>query len=66
IKAYLLEDKQIPSVWVFDEVSFYTLFRAFGRHLEEVHMNWTQFEKKRDKIATLYEDDQDTAHSSWR
>ncbi|GJY79108.1 hypothetical protein Tco_0484909 [Tanacetum coccineum] len=26
-KAYLLEDKQIPSVWVFDEVSFYTLFR---------------------------------------
>nr|GEU77081.1 hypothetical protein [Tanacetum cinerariifolium] len=27
-KAYLLEDKQIPSVWVFDEVSFYTLFQG--------------------------------------
>ncbi|GJY41482.1 hypothetical protein Tco_0428752 [Tanacetum coccineum] len=26
-KAHLLEDKQIPSVGVFDEVSFYTLFR---------------------------------------
>ncbi|GJW91422.1 hypothetical protein Tco_0168975 [Tanacetum coccineum] len=25
-KAHLLEDKQIPSVGVFDEVSFYTLF----------------------------------------
>nr|GEU51695.1 hypothetical protein [Tanacetum cinerariifolium] len=26
-KAHLLEDKQIPSVKVFDEVSFYTLFQ---------------------------------------
>nr|GEV69248.1 hypothetical protein [Tanacetum cinerariifolium] len=29
-KARLLEDKQIPSVGVFDEVSFYTLFRERG------------------------------------
>ncbi|GJR74087.1 hypothetical protein Tco_0086452 [Tanacetum coccineum] len=29
-KAHLLEDKQIPSVGVFDEVSFYTLFRVFS------------------------------------
>ncbi|GKB70258.1 hypothetical protein Tco_0931670 [Tanacetum coccineum] len=27
-KAHLLEDKQIPSVGVFDEVSFYTLFQV--------------------------------------
>ena len=27
-KTHLLEDKQIPSVGVFDEVSFYTLFRG--------------------------------------
>ncbi|GJR67847.1 hypothetical protein Tco_0013912 [Tanacetum coccineum] len=27
-KAHLLEDKKIPSVGVFDEVSFYTLFRV--------------------------------------
>nr|GEV08720.1 reverse transcriptase domain-containing protein [Tanacetum cinerariifolium] len=26
-KSHLLEDKQIPSVWVFDEVSFYTISR---------------------------------------
>ncbi|GKD36819.1 hypothetical protein Tco_1257026, partial [Tanacetum coccineum] len=65
-KAHLLEDKEIPSVGVFDEVSFYTLFQAFGRHLEEIHVTWTQFGKKRDKIATLHEDDQDMAHNSWR
>ncbi|GJY76079.1 hypothetical protein Tco_0481195 [Tanacetum coccineum] len=30
-KSHLLEDKQIPSVGVFDEVSFYTLFRGSGK-----------------------------------
>ncbi|GJU07148.1 hypothetical protein Tco_1123578 [Tanacetum coccineum] len=55
-KAHLLEDKQIPSVGVFDEV----------RHLEEIHVTLTQFGKKQDKIATLHEDDQDVAYSSWR
>ncbi|GKC44549.1 hypothetical protein Tco_1062271, partial [Tanacetum coccineum] len=63
-KAHLLEDKQIPSVGVVDGVSFYTLFRAFGRHLEEIHVTWTQFGKKRDKIATLHEDDQVLAYNS--
>ncbi|GJX62228.1 hypothetical protein Tco_0295128 [Tanacetum coccineum] len=32
---------------------------SFGRHLEEIHVTWTQFGKKRDKIATLYEDDEE-------
>ncbi|GKF35139.1 hypothetical protein Tco_0108339, partial [Tanacetum coccineum] len=41
-KAHLLEDKQIPSVGVFDEVYF-----AFGGHLEELHVTWTHLEKKR-------------------
>ncbi|GKA49259.1 hypothetical protein Tco_0742217 [Tanacetum coccineum] len=39
---------------------------AFGRHLEEIHVTWTQFGKKQDKIATLHEDDQVLAHSAWR
>ncbi|GJX31771.1 hypothetical protein Tco_0241626 [Tanacetum coccineum] len=43
-KAHLLKDKQIPSVGVFDE-----------NHLEKIHAFWTQFGKKRDKIATLLE-----------
>ncbi|GKA51659.1 hypothetical protein Tco_0744855 [Tanacetum coccineum] len=63
-KAHLLEDKKTLSVWVFDEVSFYTLFQAFGRNLEVIHVTWTQFGKKRDRIATLLEDDQVLAYSS--
>ncbi|GJZ28985.1 hypothetical protein Tco_0573632 [Tanacetum coccineum] len=39
---------------------------AFERNLEEIHVTWTQFEKKRDKIATLHEDNRDLAHSAWR
>ncbi|GKB15447.1 hypothetical protein Tco_0849370 [Tanacetum coccineum] len=49
-KAHLLEDKQIPSVGVFDEVSFYTLFRALGWHLEEIHMTWAHLDKKRMRL----------------
>nr|GEW96936.1 heat shock cognate 70 kDa protein 2-like [Tanacetum cinerariifolium] len=37
--------------------------QAFRRHLEKIHVTWTQFGKKQDKIATLHEDDQDTAHT---
>ncbi|GJU04132.1 hypothetical protein Tco_1114470 [Tanacetum coccineum] len=48
-KAYLLEDKQIPSVGV---------FIALGQHLEEIQMTWTKFGKKRDKITTLHEEAQ--------
>ncbi|GKD89611.1 hypothetical protein Tco_1365118, partial [Tanacetum coccineum] len=56
-KAYLLEEKQIPSVGVFDEVSFYTLFQAFQKHLKEKHVTWARFEKKLDKNTTLQDCD---------
>ncbi|GJQ90575.1 hypothetical protein Tco_0001714 [Tanacetum coccineum] len=39
---------------------------TFGRHLEEIHTLWIEFGKKRDKIATLPEDDQELAYSAWR
>ncbi|GJT75082.1 hypothetical protein Tco_1041807 [Tanacetum coccineum] len=44
-KTYFLEDKQIPSVGVFDEVIW--------ELLEDIHMTWTHLGKKRDKLATL-------------
>ncbi|GJR00042.1 hypothetical protein Tco_0523026 [Tanacetum coccineum] len=44
-KAHLLEDKQIPSVGVFDEV-----FLALGWHLEEIHVTWAHLEKKRTRL----------------
>ncbi|GKA03370.1 hypothetical protein Tco_0676151 [Tanacetum coccineum] len=46
-KAYLLEDKQIPSVGVFDEV-----FLALGWHLEEIHVTWAHLEKKQTRLRT--------------
>ncbi|GJW11900.1 hypothetical protein Tco_1577727 [Tanacetum coccineum] len=46
-KAYLLEDKQMPSVGVFDEV-----YLAFGRHLEEIHVTWAHLEKKQTRLRT--------------
>ncbi|GJZ70974.1 hypothetical protein Tco_0634825 [Tanacetum coccineum] len=46
-KAYLLEDKQISSVGVFDEV-----YLAFGRHLEEIYVTWAHLEKKRTRLRT--------------
>ncbi|GJV72674.1 reverse transcriptase domain-containing protein [Tanacetum coccineum] len=48
--TYLLEDKQIPSVGVFDEVSFYTLFQALGWLLEEIHVSWARLEKKQTRL----------------
>ncbi|GKC99744.1 hypothetical protein Tco_1170019 [Tanacetum coccineum] len=44
-KVHLLEDKQIPSVGVFDEV-----FLALGWHLEEIHVTWAHLEKKRTRL----------------
>nr|GEV37075.1 acyl-CoA N-acyltransferase [Tanacetum cinerariifolium] len=41
-------------------------FEPVYEHLEEIHVTWTQFEIKREKIATLHEDDQNIAHSAWR
>ncbi|GJW65378.1 hypothetical protein Tco_0117262 [Tanacetum coccineum] len=46
-KAHLLEDKQIPSVGVFDEVYF-----AFGWHLDDLHVTWAHLEKKRTRLRT--------------
>ncbi|GKA00733.1 hypothetical protein Tco_0673398 [Tanacetum coccineum] len=46
-KAYLLEDKQILSVAVFDEV-----FLALGWLLEEIHVTWAHLEKKRTRLRT--------------
>ncbi|GJY33512.1 zinc finger, CCHC-type containing protein [Tanacetum coccineum] len=46
-KAHLLEDKQIPSVGVFDEV-----YSTFGRHLEEIHVTWAHLEKKQTRLRT--------------
>ncbi|GJW31394.1 retrovirus-related pol polyprotein from transposon TNT 1-94 [Tanacetum coccineum] len=51
-KAHLLEDKQIPSVGVFDKASFYTLFRALGWLLEEIHMTWAHLEEKLTRLQT--------------
>ncbi|GJR56996.1 hypothetical protein Tco_1499158 [Tanacetum coccineum] len=36
------------------------------RHVEEIHILWTQFGKKQDKIATLLEDTQELAYRLWR
>ncbi|GKB52205.1 hypothetical protein Tco_0902958, partial [Tanacetum coccineum] len=47
-KAYLLEDKQIPSVGIFDEVSFL----ALGWLLEEIHVTWAHLEKKQTGLRT--------------
>ncbi|GJS36971.1 MAK10-like protein [Tanacetum coccineum] len=46
-KAHLLEDKQIPSVGVFDEV-----FLALGWHLEEIYVTWAHLEKKMTRLWT--------------
>ncbi|GKA37149.1 hypothetical protein Tco_0723714 [Tanacetum coccineum] len=53
-KDHLLEDKQIPSVGVFDEV-----YSAFGRHLEEIHVTWAHLEKKRTRLRTYTNISQD-------
>ncbi|GJV35969.1 hypothetical protein Tco_1408446 [Tanacetum coccineum] len=65
-KAHLLEDKQIPSVGVFDEVSFYTLFQALGWHLEEIHATWTQFGKKWTKSQLYTEFEVKRPYRVWR
>nr|GEZ43048.1 protein kinase-like domain, concanavalin A-like lectin/glucanase domain protein [Tanacetum cinerariifolium] len=65
-KAHLLKDKQILSVGVFDEVSFYTLFRALGWHLEEIHVTCTQFRKKQTRFQLYTKIDIKRAYSAWR
>ncbi|GKC48309.1 retrovirus-related pol polyprotein from transposon TNT 1-94 [Tanacetum coccineum] len=46
-KAYLLEDKKIPVVGVFDEV-----FLALGWNLEEIHVTWAHLKKKWTRLRT--------------
>ncbi|GJT05656.1 hypothetical protein Tco_0840118 [Tanacetum coccineum] len=65
-KAHLLEDKQIPSVGAFDEVSFYTLFRAFGWLLEEILVTWAHLEKQRTRLQLYTKSHEDNAYSGWR
>ncbi|GJY56034.1 hypothetical protein Tco_0455149 [Tanacetum coccineum] len=60
-KTHLLEDKQIPSVGVFDDVYF-----SFGRHLEELHVTWAHLEKKRTRLRTYTNIDQEFLYSGWR
>ncbi|GJR01774.1 hypothetical protein Tco_0524758 [Tanacetum coccineum] len=60
-KAHLLEDKQIPSVGVFDEVYF-----SFGRHLEEINVTWAHLEKKRTRLRTYTNMAQEFLYSGWR
>ncbi|GJY59069.1 hypothetical protein Tco_0458961 [Tanacetum coccineum] len=46
-KTHSLEDKQILTVGVFDEV-----YLAFGMHLEEIHVTWADLEKRRTRLRT--------------
>ncbi|GJR23143.1 hypothetical protein Tco_0971670 [Tanacetum coccineum] len=59
-KAHLFEEKQIPGVGVFDEVYF-----AFGKHLEEIHVTWAHFEKKRTRLRTYTNIAQEFLYSGW-
>ncbi|GJS39950.1 hypothetical protein Tco_0564993 [Tanacetum coccineum] len=61
-KSHLLDGKQISSVEVFDEVSFYTLFRALGWILEEIHLTWAHLEKKRTRFQLYTKVDEDIAY----
>ncbi|GKA48703.1 hypothetical protein Tco_0741661 [Tanacetum coccineum] len=59
-KAYLLEDKQIPSVGVFDEVL------ALGWHLEEIHVTLAHLEKKQMRLRTCTKIHQEVIFSERR
>ncbi|GJY81127.1 hypothetical protein Tco_0493878, partial [Tanacetum coccineum] len=60
-KAYLLEDKQIPSVRVFDEV-----FLALGWHLEEIYVTWAHLEKKWTRLRTYTNYLEENPNNGWR
>ncbi|GJT48477.1 retrovirus-related pol polyprotein from transposon TNT 1-94 [Tanacetum coccineum] len=60
-KAHLLEDKQISSVGVFDEVYF-----SFGRHLEELHVTWPHLEKKQTRLRAYTNIAEEFLYSGWR
>ncbi|GJV36847.1 hypothetical protein Tco_1409324 [Tanacetum coccineum] len=41
-------------------------YGTFGKYLEEEHVTWAQFRKKRDKKATLQDFDGALDYSAWR
>ncbi|GJR68036.1 hypothetical protein Tco_0014101 [Tanacetum coccineum] len=45
---------------------FATSRSTFGKHLEEIHMTWAQFRKKRDRNTTLRNFDQALVYKSWK
>ncbi|GJW33045.1 reverse transcriptase domain-containing protein [Tanacetum coccineum] len=57
-KAHLLEDKQIPNVEVFDEVTRMT-FRG-------KHVTWAHLEKKRTRLRLYTKSLEEYAYSAWR
>ncbi|GJV65833.1 hypothetical protein Tco_1476661 [Tanacetum coccineum] len=59
-KAHLLEDKQIPSVGIFDE------FLAFEWHLKDLHVTWAHLEKKRTRLLTYTKSLRRKAFRAWR
>ncbi|GJZ07514.1 hypothetical protein Tco_0541307 [Tanacetum coccineum] len=59
-KAHLLEDKQIPSVVVFDKVF------STWMHLEEIHVTWAHLEKKRTRLRTCTKIHQEVLFSERR
>ncbi|GJU44524.1 hypothetical protein Tco_1201790 [Tanacetum coccineum] len=65
-KSHFLEDKKIPSIGVFDDVSFYTLFRALGWLLEEINVTWDLLEKKRTRLQLYTKSLEENAYSVWR
>ncbi|GJX60250.1 retrotransposon protein, putative, ty1-copia subclass [Tanacetum coccineum] len=76
--SYTFDVRYSREAFLFDMVGFFFYFsdshllfyiyfffyEVFGRHLEEIHVTWTQFRKKRDKIATLHEDEEELAYSA--
>nr|GEV83434.1 hypothetical protein [Tanacetum cinerariifolium] len=66
-KAYLLEDKQILSVGVFDEVLFYTLFRETDKitDLHQIHEE-VLFTERGDDVAGIKRHHRDLSSDSVR
>ncbi|GJY30796.1 hypothetical protein Tco_0414291 [Tanacetum coccineum] len=61
-KAHLLEDKQKHI-----SVEGYLMrYFSFGRHLEELHVTWAHLEKKRTRLRTYTNIDQEFLYSGWR
>ncbi|GKB40391.1 hypothetical protein Tco_0996339 [Tanacetum coccineum] len=42
------------------------LVKAFGRHLEEIHVTWIQFGKKQTRLQLYTKIDEEVVYKSWR